>query len=197
MASPFIVGSYTYATDAYSMVRCKTERVDFKFENTEQPLNAEAAIPEINASEIIDLDNISWTDLMTVDEKIGDGNDVICGHCEGNGSCEDSFVYKNKCYDYEYDCPVCDGSGYEEKVQMIPTGKKTFGMNDMIRFKDAFFYARRFYKLKQVKDLIKADVELISYSGNNKAVLFRIGFLEVLLMPVIQNSNTDVIVRIG
>jgi hypothetical protein len=196
MLKPFVVGNNTYATDAYTLVRCSNDKIDFEFENKETLLNVEAVIPEINTSEIINIDSVDWIGLMNKDETIADGNDVVCGHCNGEGSCDDSFLYKNKFYDFEYECPVCDGSGYEEEVRQIPTGNKTFGSNDMIKFKGAYFYANKFYKLKKVKDLIGGDVELTSYN-TNKGFLFRIGIVEILIMPCMVNSDDYVVSNIA
>lgn len=197
MLNPFIVGDKTYATDAYTLVRCDNDKIDFEFENKEKPLDVEAAIPQINTSEIINVDDIDWKSLMNKDETIGDGNDVECGNCNGEGTCGDNILYKGKFYDFEYECPVCDGSGYEEEETLIPTGNKTFGSSDMVRFKDVYFYATKFYKLKKVKDLIGGDVELISYNSNNKGVMFRIGIVEILIMPCMCNSNEHVVANIA
>jgi len=197
MLKPFIVGNKTYATDGYTLICCDTEKIDFEYENNEPPLKVEAAIPEINTSEIIDIDAVDWVSLMNKDETIGDGNNVECGHCDGEGTCDDSVFYKSKFYNFEYECPVCHGSGYEEKENQIPTGNKTFGSNDMVRFKETHFYATKFYKLKKVKDLIGENIELISYNKNNKGVLFRIGFLDVLIMPSMYYSKDYVVANIA
>lgn len=197
MLKPFVVGNKTYATDAYTLICCDTDKIDFEYENNETPLKVEAVIPEINTSEIIDIDGVDWIALMNKDETIGDGNDVECGHCKGEGTCYDNFLYKSKFYDFEYECPVCDGSGYEQEEKQIPTGNKTFGSNDMVRFKETYFYATKFYKLKKVKDLVGGNIELISYNKNNKGVLFRIGFLDVLIMPCMYNSEDYVVANIA
>ena len=197
MHNPFEVDGFTYATDAYTLVKCKSDLIDFDWHNCETPLKLNNVVPEINTSEIIHLDSIDWASLMDKDETIGDGNDVECGHCKGQGDCEDSFFYKGKFYDYEYECPVCDGSGYEEEEKQIPTGNKTFGSNEMIRLKDTYFYATKFYKLKKVKDLIGGEIELISINANNKGVLFRIGILDVLIMPCMYVSEDNVILNIA
>lgn len=193
LQKPFVVGSKTYATDSYTLIRCDNDKVNFEFENNEKPINVEAAIPQINTSEIIDIDGVDWISLMDKDETIGDGNDVECGHCYGQGTCSDNLFYKSKMYDFEYNCPVCDGSGYEEEERQIKTGNKTFGINDMVKFKDVLFYAKKFYKLKIVKDLIGGDVELISYN-TNKGIMFRINFVEILIMPCISNYEYNNIV---
>ena len=196
LLKPFKNGNYTYATDGTIMVRCENERIDFEYENNETPPNAEKIVPEVNMSEILDLDAIDWVSLMNTDETIGDGNDVECGHCDGQGSVEDNFLYKGKFYDFEYECPVCDGSGYEEEEKEIPTGRKNFGAGDKIKLKNTFFVARKFYKIKMVKDIIGGDVELISYNGHDKAVVFKIQFLEIIIMPILFDDENAKIVTI-
>lgn len=194
MQKPFIVGSKTYATDAYTMVFCDSDKIDFEFENKEKPLNVEGVIPKINTKEIINLDSIDWDLYMNKDETIGDGNDVECGHCRGEGTYQDNVYYKNKFYDYEYECPVCDGSGYEEEEKQIPTGNKTFDRFDKVKFKEHVFNAEKFYKLKKVKDLINSEIELVSYNSNlGGSTLFKIDFLYVLLMPC-ANSDEDYLI---
>ena len=195
--NPFVNGEYIYATDAYSLVRCKNEHIDFEYKQDDsiKKPDAEKVIPEATMSEILNIDSIDWISLMKSDETIGDGNDIECGHCKGNGSVEDDFLYKGKFYKFEYECPVCDGSGYEEEEKLIPTGKKTFGSGDRIKLKNSIFNARKFYKLKLVKDLIGGDVELLSIS-NTKAY-FRIGFVEILIMAVLTESDFKVIAEIN
>lgn len=197
MLKPFVVGDKTYATDSYTLIYCDTDKIDFEYENNERPPNVEGVIPEINTSEIIDIDAVDWIALMNKDETIGDGNDVECGYCNGGGTCYDNILYKSKFYDFEYECPVCDGSGYEQEEKQIPTGNKTFGSNDMVKFKETYFYATIFYKLKKVKDLVGGNVELISYNREKKGVLFRIGFLHVLIMPCYCNSEDYVVANIA
>ena len=194
MLKPFVVGNKTYATDAYTLIRCDNKNIDFKIEN-ESTLNVEAVIPTINTSEIINIDQIDWNSLMTTDESIGDGNDIECGHCRGEGIVEDDFIYKGKIYDFEYECPVCEGSGFEEEEKQILSGNKTFGPNDLIKFKDSKFYARNFYKLKKVKDIIGEEVELISYNSKSNGVMFRIGCVEVLIMPCLSNDNAIITIE--
>jgi DnaJ-class molecular chaperone len=193
MYSPFIVGEYTYATDGYALIRCRTEHIDFQYTSSGQSLNVDPIISEVNTSQIIDLDSIDWVSLMRADETVGDGEDIECGHCNGDGSCDDNFSYKGKFYDFEYECPVCDGSGYEEEERQVSTGVKTFSSNDMVKLKDAYFYARNFYRLKKVKDLIGGDVELTSYNGYNRGCMFRIGLAEVLLMPCLASTDDYVV----
>jgi hypothetical protein len=194
--NPFVLGDKTYATDSYTLIRCDSSKIDFEFENKYEPPNAESVIPKINTSEIINIDNIDWVSLMSADETISEENEVECGHCYGEGTYGDDFYYKGKRYDFEYECPVCDGSGYEEEEKQIPTGKKIFPIDSVVRFKDLYFNASYFYRLKKVKDLLNQNIELISYSTNQNGIMFRIGILEILLMQIGAGVEDNIIASI-
>ncbi len=193
-ANPFVVNGKAYATDGHSLVRCESDKIDFQIESENKILHIEKVIPEENTSEVVDIDCIDWASLMTEDELVGDGKDVECGHCEGMGTCEDSFLYKKQFYSYEYDCPVCDGSGYEEEEGKIPTGDKTFPYAAKVKFKGAYFYAQLFYKLKKVKDLVGGDIKLIYYKSNLNCLMFSVGILEILIMPCTAPDGDDTVV---
>jgi hypothetical protein len=186
---PFVVGNRTYATDGYLMVGCNTDKIDFSYENKEKPIFIDGVIPKVNMQEVLDMDNVEWASLMKADETISKVENVECGHCKGEGKVEDSLYYKKRYHTYEYECPVCDGSGLEEEEQEVPTVNKTFGREDLVKLKDSYFYLWRFYTLKKVRDLTGGDVELISYSGSGKAVLFRVGIFEILMMPIIASDD--------
>jgi len=195
MQKPFVVKGKTYATDGTLLIRCDNDKIDFEFENNEKLPNVLAIMPTENMSEIIDIDSVDWASFMNQDETEGDGNDIVCGHCNGEGTYDDDVYYKGKSYDIEYECPVCDGSGYESEENQIPTGNKTFGFNDRVLFKETLFYATRFYKLKKVKDLLGGNLELISYNNNNKAILFRINFVEIIIMPCLSDEEDVIIAK--
>jgi hypothetical protein len=196
MRMPFDVGDKTYATNAHILIRCDTDLIDFEYINNETPPDVLSIIPQPNTSEIIDLDSIDWLNLGTEDDLIESGDDVECGYCDGNGTLEESIFYKNRCYHYEFDCPVCDGSGFEETAKEIPSGHKTFKLWDKVKLKDTYFFIRNFYKLKKIKDFMGADIELISYSSDVNCFMFRIGFIEAVIMPCMGTESDDIVVNL-
>ena len=195
MLAPFVVEDKTYATDAYGLVRCDNDKIDFDFVNNHKPLDVKAAMPKIHTSEIINID-LDWHSLMTEDETIGDGNNVECGKCKGEGTCDDTVYYKNKRYVVEYECPVCDGSGLEQEEKFTKTGNKTFKGTDLVKLKDAYFYAKNFYRLKKVKDILGAEVELISCNDTKRGFMFKVGVVEVLIMPMNAIADEFVIIKL-
>lgn len=179
---PFTFGGKTYATDGYALIFCDNEHIDFDYENEETYDKIESIIPQEAISKIIDVDSIDWNSHMTEDETVGNGNDVICGHCHGEGDCEETLIYKGKWYEYEYECPVCEGCGYEAEEKQIPTGNKTFKREDTVKVDEVYFNAAYFYKLKLVKDFVASPVEFVCSrpAGGN---LFKVGFLNIIIMP--------------
>ncbi len=185
---PFHDNDKVYATDRHIMIFCDKENIDFEFENS-YTVNASAIVPEPNTSEIIDLDQHDWKSLMTADEVEYIGKEVECGNCGATGQCDGVEFYKEKKYDYTYECPVCAGTGMEETPKEKLTGRKTFEFYDSIKFKNSYFNLRLFYKIKQVRDLLGGDIELVSYTTYDKAVLFKIGYCHIMIMPVMSIDN--------
>lgn len=196
LTNPFAIDDFTYATDAHALVRCKSDKIDFDYKSEGIPPSADKIIPQPNTSEIINIDSVDWAALMTEDETINDNNDVVCGNCNGEGTLGDNLSYKGKFYDFEYQCPVCEGAGFEEMSKQIPTGNKTFKEMDMVKLKDIYFYARNLYRLKKVKDLIGGEVELVYHQGPYKAAMFKVSFLEIVIMPCHAQDDEYVVAQI-
>ena len=74
---------------------------------------------------------------------------------------------------------VVDG----QKKRGRKTGGKTFG-NCVVNIKGVYFHVDKFYKLIKVRDILGGEIELISCSKPTRAVLFKVGVREILLMPV-------------
>jgi hypothetical protein len=188
--NPFVIENNTYATNAHVLIYCDSKHIDFEFKNKETAPNAKAIVPKENTSQIIDVDSIDWESFKTADEFKYIGDEIECGHCNGDG--EFDVYYKNRYYDCE--CPVCDGSGYEAEPIKVKTGNKTFKDYDVIKLKNLYFNINLFYKVKQVKDLIGGDVELVHFPELEKAILFKINFAFVLIEPFYKTSDDESVV---
>lgn len=186
MHKPFEINGKVYATDAYTLVRTDKANVDFVLDNEHTPPNCEEVIPEVNTSLVLNVTKEMFEPLKTADEYEFLGKDIECETCEGWGEVEWEFGH----YTRDFDCPVCDGSGWSEKKRGRKTGGKTFG-EYLVNIKGAYFYVERFYKLIKVRDILGGEIELISYSKPTRAVLFKVGVCEILLMPVIYNDASD------
>lgn len=190
--TPFVHKGKTYATNLHVLVRCDSNLIDFDFEEHSGAPNVTRLPFQKNIISVIPVDNIDWSKWMTEDEYEG-GQDVDCGCCGGDGKFYDFLSYKGKRYDYEYDCPVCDGYGIIEEVG-TPTGNKCIPHGYYVKVIDAYIDANYFYLLKKVRELIGEDIILVRHDGSHNPLVFQIGFLEVLIMPVAHTPNDNIIV---
>lgn len=102
-----------------------------------------------------------------------------CETCSGSGEVEWSF----ESYTMEDDCPVCNGGGTKTKKRKVKTGNKTFG-NVPINLNGAYFDMRLFYKLFEVREYFGGDIVLLHQSKPTSGHLFKVGFCEILIMPL-------------
>lgn len=186
MHKPFEINGKVYATDAYTLVRTDKANVDFVLDNEHTPPECERVIPEVNTSLVLNVTKEMFEPLKTADEYEFSGKDIECETCEGWGQVEWEFGH----YTRDFDCPVCDGSGWSEKKRGRKTGGKTFG-KCLVNIKGAYFHVDVFYKLIKVRDILGGEIELISYSKPTRAVLFKVGVCEILLMPVMYNDASN------
>jgi excinuclease UvrABC ATPase subunit len=90
----------------------------------------------------------------------------------------------------EFDCPACNGTGLEAESKAMKTGNKTFG-NFLVKIGKQHTKMYLFYKLLQVQELIGGDIVLTAIFDGAKALMFKVGVCEVLLMPVIVDEDNE------
>src|SRR5690606_37748127 len=137
---PFICDGYACATDSYTLIRCKTEHIDFEIAEPDSPVDVAKVMPTPNISQPIDLDVIDCEGLKTVNEYVVHGDDEECDYCNGAGESSDVIYHKGKRYRIVFECPVCDGEGYFEAPK-VPTGNKVISDETKIRINDDHFSA--------------------------------------------------------
>lgn len=183
LLSPFEVNGKVYATNGHTMIRCDKMHCDFEITNKERLFDnllfIESFIPIVNNNLTLDIDKSLFDSYEKVDEEIDIGEDIECDLCDGTGEVEWEFDIHTK----TDACPVCGGDGKEAVAKFVKTGKKTY--KDLkIKLGDAYFNADNFYKLIQVSDALSGDIILLSQISPTSGNLFRIGFCEILLMPI-------------
>ena len=186
LQNPFEQNGKFYATDRYVLIRC--DSIDFEFKNEYVAPTVEPLIPKPNRRELIDFRQVDFEKYKTIDELSKVGEDVICSDCNGDGEVE--WEYEG--YTREFECPVCDGSGYSSECKYLPTGVKIVG-NATIKLYDALLDIKYFYKLKELQELTGCDVYLVNYTFPTKAILFSCGEFEVIIMPLTYNGDNDII----
>jgi hypothetical protein len=194
---PFTYKNLLCATDGKSFMYCKKSDLDFGFPEYQGDVDIDKAIREPNMSRGLDLSKANWEGLMTEEEMVGDGNDVECGHCHGHGSSDHDFSYKGRHYECSYECPVCEGTGYEQEEKMIPTGRMTFPEWMYLKIEDAAISLRLFYRVVQVGRVLNKPIELVYYSTPERGLTFQIGHISVLLMPALNIDDKKIVARAG
>lgn len=188
MSKPFEQDGFIYATDSMVLIRISKSIINEVFDSIEKPI-CQSIIPSSNCSELISVNNIDFEQYKTENELIESVDEKECGLCDGSGKMTESYYHNGKYYEATFDCPVCDGTGYEERSRMIPSGKLTFNSSIRIRIKDNLFDLKRFYKLVEVKQLINCDIYLIHNPSDLHGALFKVGDFEILLMPTSANES--------
>ncbi len=183
MLKPFEFNGKVYATDRHSIISTDKANIDFILDNEYEPINCEKVITKSNTSEII---NITQSNDWFEQFKTKDGvKEIECEECLGLGFIECHCCGSNN------DCDNCHGTGYFREK----TDNKIFE-NVLVKLKDAFLDIKLFYKLIRVRDFTKKPIELKHYDGALKAILFRVGIFDVLLMPLCNPSEREPILTI-
>lgn len=186
MHNPFEFNGKVSATNGYALISCDKSHCDFEFLNPHTPPNVEAIIPKSNKHDILPINAVMFEKYKDVDDVDYIGEEVECDHCDGSGEVEWSYEH----YERSFECPVCDGDGYESRAKEVLNGKKTFG-NHSVNLNDSYFSMKLFYKLIQVQEILEAkEIILLHQSMANRGHLFRIGFCDILLMPIVYPENT-------
>lgn len=119
------------------------------------------------------------------------GKDVKCTECEGNGQVEWEYERWTK----EFDCPKCDGEGYESESRQVPTGEKEIDGLNLVDVKESRFSIKMIDRLIKVKNLLNEnEITLIFQETENMANIFRIGNVEILCMPMRKYDNDDLVI---
>lgn len=188
---PFYFEGHMYVTDRNSALRIKSDLLD-----NLPALTHESA--GIKLKEMCDsIQNISFCILTsTIDSHLSkvEKEDVTerpnCKACESTGQVEYEFEYDRRTYEELLDCPVCDGG------HPIKTGEKVYPITVFFKIGNCFFSAKYISLLKEIADFEKASViKLIHQTEELKYSLFRIGNIDIVLMPCSLSSEDFTIIN--
>jgi hypothetical protein len=200
MHNPFIVNDKAMSTDGHFLAvadRALTPAYEFLDQkNKATVLNALPA--ERNQNFVISVDDLLSIVKMAPMVPDIEVDNTECDACSGTGEVELDFFHNGKTYDVEVDCPVCDGYGSIEKkvessVKMVldPGKKIAIGL--------CVFNARFIAKLIEVANIFEvSDVQLVYQVGANSPSIFKIGEVEIFLMPMagINPDSEDILAKI-
>jgi hypothetical protein len=177
---PFIYEGYAYSTDRSAAIRCKQSEVDFEITNpTDIPKVSNVFKNQSDVSKI-SFKNLNFDKFKDFPETQCVGEDIYCSTCNGEGEVEWEFDRYTK----EFDCPECNGSGYESNKRLVPTGKNTFG-NYAVEINQAALDIKYLYNLHLISKFNNQPIIITKISDLNKQVNFRTGIFEIVIMPIL------------
>lgn len=194
MAKPFNVGNKTVSTNAYILVATPLQEGFEDLSNKTKGVYPMDFIldKKIPVSELKEkLNDFPKIDCFDEEEK-------QCDACNGYGDVDFEFSYNGKDYESNQDCPICDGSGVFNTVSKKPNGKKELNYNKFFGIGNSVFNVARIEELLEVAEMLKSDeIILINQTQSNRASLFKIKDVEVLLMPTMCNDLTNVLQNVA
>ncbi|MGV0964937.1 hypothetical protein [Empedobacter falsenii] len=193
MHAPFEVDGIVYATNAFSVIYTEKENCDFDYNENSIPRIKDVLPSQNNTNQLIDLKLSEFEEYLTEIETSLKQDSCECSECKGSGEVEWEYKYYSK----EFECPKCEGFGTIEKSSEVPTGGKIY-QEVAIKIKGHTFLLNRIIPLIKTADLLKKDIHLVYYpSEAYRALVFKIDFLTIVVMPFSNHSNFKVIKEIS
>lgn len=187
MNSPIEHEGKIYATDAHVLIRMDKQHCDFDINNEYVSPNFEAVMPKRNMDSLFSI-NVPFLDAYKTEDEFKEvGEDEECDTCKGSGDVEWEFEEHTK----DDDCPICKGSGYKKESRRVKTGKKTFVTGDCFSINGVYVDMKYLLKVAEVAGTFGKEIKLVSLSLPNEPILFEVGFLEILVMPVMWENARD------
>jgi hypothetical protein len=181
---PFELNGYVYATDKHIIIRCKKEHVDFPAQILEDPLKADGVFLEHNTNKQITFNDIDFELYKDKPELELKGADIYCRECNGEGE----VVWEYGRWEKEFECPACDGDGYESKSDWVETGNKTFGYY-MVSINDVNIDIKYIWRLKLLSDITSQPIIMSRIENPKKGVTFCVSNYEVVVMPLFKFTD--------
>ncbi len=201
--APFSIAHRTMATDGHALVYFDKKLSPQKELQPEHSEKVVAIIKPHNCSHIISVHPISEAIEKNRTEDGYDevGEDVDCPACDGCGAVEWEFEWKGVTHTTDRECPVCEGEGLESSKQHIPNGKKILPEIDgwnTIRIGLSIFGLRQLDRVLETAKLLNTEtIELVCQEEKYKCSIFKVGEVEVLVMPFMESDTTEIILNVA
>jgi len=172
ISTPFFQGMHTYATDTIIAIRVKEllGAREMQEPNMARMFSEEETCLQIEITPqlIVDI-----TEYGFIKEE--------CVECEGEGEVE----WEYKTWSKYLECPECEGLG------KIPTNQEGRQAKDVdVSIFGRRLSARRFYRLIELSEELEEPLLLTKIPEENKAIQFRVGKYQLIVMPLSQSENS-------
>lgn len=190
---PFRIEGNVYATDFYCMVWFDEKLIPSAQEIIihDNPKVLSVIPIGSNIRKQITIDDIKTAISHCPTEKDFDwvGEDIVCKECNGDGD----VVWEYNEYQKEFECPKCDGEGLTSKRRQKYNGKQVVTDASLIKIKRSYFSAKFLQRIIDLAELLnESSVTLVNQPTPDKANLFEMGNVSLLIMPVgLLNAEED------
>jgi hypothetical protein len=194
MKHPFNAFGKTLATNGWVLIA--TPKISEYLDNTDKIKNVYPVVH--NMQKIYDVATLETALAKFPTEDEFDSVISKCNACNGDGVVDFEFSYNGKTYEIEEDCPVCDGEGEIETFSDVPNGKKRYDETKLIKINECGLSAWRVADIVFVANKLKQKtIKLINNTSPLSSCLFKIGDIEMLVMPSNIGTDADVIENIA
>lgn len=202
LMTPFIQEDFAIATNAYSLICFKKSILSvIDFESHPKAPNALAVIP-LGANADIDFSTQSMrkeiNELNKLAEKTYSITLTKCPDCKGDGFVTYTFEdYKGHDHEIDSSCPTCETETEFEIIINKETGDEIDFFRKVVKIDNALFDAEEFDKVVKVSELLQvSSFKLIQRKNERSAHVFQIGQCTVILMPLHEITEHDLVTSI-
>lgn len=201
MTVPNIGNEYASATDAHALVFFDKNLLP---ENTVFETNFGEKLKYPDIQRFIELEDIcnNRLDLQKVNDVISkcpliedfdeEEKEDTCNECDGSG--EVTYTYEDSKYkDHELDgeCPICDGYGKFTQTIEKPNGRMVKNNEYYLQCGISYLSIFMIEKLLKVQQIIGGDISIVNQTYPNKEILFKVGNVKVLIMPLMRDEVSE------
>lgn len=190
------VDGYVYGCDRHMFVRIKKEKCEgaypeYRKGSVTQAMVAAPSDLYLPLSELAD----TLAKCPLIDEEEEAGEDVKCDECEGDGTIYVDYWSdkRNRYFDLECECPVCNGTGYMERVKMVKTGRKVLDTTAIVSIDGVGFKAEYLAVLKDLAGMMGVGSLHIVNFGKARAMVVQLS--ESVQFGLMPNMNLKVVAK--
>jgi hypothetical protein len=183
--TPFAQNGYVYATDGKILIRVPESAVGEAYPHAEKP-NASAVFIDTGKEASVTIRQLKkmLAKVKPIEEVHTVGKDVECEECRGFW--EVTWSYER--WEKDFECPVCNGSGYSSRKEEAPTGKMILDKLAPVRLVDRLFRAGYLQTIVKTMELLGIHKVVMKYNENRDAeqAIFNLNpQVDVVLMPTL------------
>lgn len=184
LAAPYLKKGYVCATDAHILIRIKAEMLIGKYKEIQ---SCNISFPADNCDFIVSLQDIetALSNIPQIEEEEKIGKDIDCEECDGEGVVEWEYRCKRgQDYCREFECPVCEGSGYKQRAIYKKTGNMVPDKGYPIGIRKVVFKTKYIEILGKTMRVIGVDKVRCVYQDYGEPCVFRVdNNIEIIIMP--------------